>query len=74
MRYRSDLDLCLKNITLKIVSGLSFRSQTIISHKQFHITQKGKEKIGICGRTGAGKSSVCSLIPLLDRPESHSMG
>uniref|UniRef100_A0A4W3IKN0 Multidrug resistance-associated protein 1 n=1 Tax=Callorhinchus milii TaxID=7868 RepID=A0A4W3IKN0_CALMI len=36
-RYRADLDLVLKNITLTI---------------------KGGEKVGIVGRTGAGKSSI----------------
>jgi ATP-binding cassette subfamily C (CFTR/MRP) protein 1 len=37
MRYRPDLDLCLKNVSIKIQAGA---------------------KVGVCGRTGAGKSSL----------------
>jgi ABC-type multidrug transport system fused ATPase/permease subunit len=37
MRYRPELDLCLKEVSFKI---------------------KGGERVGVCGRTGAGKSSL----------------
>jgi ATP-binding cassette subfamily C (CFTR/MRP) protein 1 len=41
MRYRPDLDLVLKDISLKIEPGT---------------------KVGLCGRTGSGKSSVCLCL------------
>lgn len=52
MRYRPDLDLCLKNISIKI---------------------KGKEKIGICGRTGAGKSSLLLALFRIIEPASGTI-
>ncbi|AOA64841.1 ATP-binding cassette (ABC) transporter [Komagataella phaffii CBS 7435] len=41
IRYRPELPLVLKNISLKIASG---------------------QRIGICGRTGAGKSSIMTAL------------
>ncbi len=37
MRYRPELELCLKDVSFKINGG---------------------ERVGVCGRTGAGKSSL----------------
>jgi len=52
MRYRSDLDFVLNNISLTIQSG---------------------EKIGVVGRTGAGKSSLLLTLFRLVEPESDSV-
>lgn len=51
LRYRDDLPLALKGISLDV---------------------QPQEKIGICGRTGAGKSSVLALLFRLFEPESGS--
>ncbi|KAG8965978.1 hypothetical protein FRC03_012713 [Tulasnella sp. 419] len=49
MRYRADLDRCLKDL---------------------NITIQGGERIGICGRTGAGKSSATlALLRILEADE-----
>ncbi|KAF8159727.1 multidrug resistance-associated ABC transporter [Crassisporium funariophilum] len=51
-RYRSGLDLVLKDISLKI---------------------KSKEKIGVCGRTGAGKSSLLLALFRIIEPVHGSI-
>ncbi|KAH7930359.1 P-loop containing nucleoside triphosphate hydrolase protein [Leucogyrophana mollusca] len=51
-RYREDLDLVLKDISMKI---------------------KPKEKIGICGRTGAGKSSLLLALFRIIEPASGTI-
>ncbi|KAM8845061.1 multidrug resistance-associated protein 1 [Spinachia spinachia] len=51
LRYRSDLDLAIRNITLVINRG---------------------EKVGIVGRTGAGKSSLTlALFRIIEASEGH---
>ncbi|KAF8527278.1 P-loop containing nucleoside triphosphate hydrolase protein [Gautieria morchelliformis] len=52
MRYRPDLDLVLKDISLTI---------------------KPREKIGICGRTGAGKSSLLLALFRIIEPTSGTI-
>eukprot|EP00038_Savillea_parva_P006061 m.161407 g.161407 ORF g.161407 m.161407 type:complete len:1586 (+) comp12073_c0_seq1:309-5066(+) len=52
LRYRSDLPLALKGISVSIAA---------------------EEKIGVCGRTGAGKSSVLALLYRLFEPEPGSL-
>uniref|UniRef100_A0A8C5H4M2 Multidrug resistance-associated protein 1 n=1 Tax=Gouania willdenowi TaxID=441366 RepID=A0A8C5H4M2_GOUWI len=51
LRYRPDLDLVIRNVTLKIDGG---------------------EKVGIVGRTGAGKSSLTlGLFRIIEAAEGH---
>ncbi|XP_010775282.1 multidrug resistance-associated protein 1-like [Notothenia coriiceps] len=51
LRYRQDLDLAIRNITINISSG---------------------EKVGIVGRTGAGKSSLMlGLFRIIEAAEGH---
>ncbi|KAM9843269.1 multidrug resistance-associated protein 1 [Aulostomus maculatus] len=51
LRYRHDLDLAIRNITIKINGG---------------------EKVGIVGRTGAGKSSLTlGLFRIIEAAEGH---
>ncbi|KAA8584790.1 hypothetical protein FQN60_003484 [Etheostoma spectabile] len=51
LRYRDDLDLAIRNITIKINKG---------------------EKVGIVGRTGAGKSSLMlGLFRIIEAAEGH---
>lgn len=52
LRYRPDLPLVLKNLTLDIAAG---------------------SKIGICGRTGAGKSTIMTALYRLSEPEGGEM-
>ncbi|KAF9005892.1 metal resistance protein YCF1 [Cyathus striatus] len=52
MKYRSELDLVLRNISLTINSS---------------------EKIGICGRTGAGKSSLLLALFRIIEPEQGTI-
>jgi ABC-type multidrug transport system fused ATPase/permease subunit len=51
LRYRPELELTLKNISLSIQDG---------------------EKIGVVGRTGAGKSSLLQALFRAVEPEQHS--
>jgi len=57
-RYRPELDLVLKDVNIKIVRQALFNMK-----RQLTTCQKPSEKIGVCGRTGAGKSSVSSIMP-----------
>ncbi|KAG7222014.1 hypothetical protein INR49_028178 [Caranx melampygus] len=51
LRYRHDLDLAIRNISIKITGG---------------------EKVGIVGRTGAGKSSLTlGLFRIIEGAEGH---
>lgn len=51
MRYRPDLELCLKDVSVKIEAG---------------------EKVGVCGRTGAGKSSLTlALFRILEAAQGR---
>ncbi|WVN85580.1 uncharacterized protein L203_100729 [Cryptococcus depauperatus CBS 7841] len=51
MKYRPELDFCLKDINLKIQGG---------------------ERVGVCGRTGAGKSSLTlALFRILEAAEGR---
>ncbi|GAV28859.1 hypothetical protein PMKS-002337 [Pichia membranifaciens] len=52
LRYREELPLVLKNMTLDIKAG---------------------EKIGICGRTGAGKSTIMTALYRLSEPEGGNI-
>jgi len=52
MRYRSELDLVLENISLSMKPG---------------------EKVGICGRTGAGKSSLLLALFRIIEPASGTI-
>ncbi|GAV28858.1 hypothetical protein PMKS-002336 [Pichia membranifaciens] len=52
LKYRPELPLVLKNMTLDIKPG---------------------EKIGICGRTGAGKSTIMTALYRLSEPVSGEM-
>ncbi|ODQ47425.1 hypothetical protein PICMEDRAFT_15376 [Pichia membranifaciens NRRL Y-2026] len=52
LKYREELPLVLKNMTLDIKAG---------------------EKIGICGRTGAGKSTIMTALYRLSEPEGGNI-
>ncbi|KAF9054322.1 metal resistance protein YCF1 [Panaeolus papilionaceus] len=58
-RYRPELDLVLRDISLTVAS-------TLCSHKS-------REKIGICGRTGAGKSSLLLALFRIIEPASGTI-
>jgi hypothetical protein len=60
LRYRPELDLVLKDISIELVLSLGLGMRTVLIRAQQH----PGEKIGICGRTGAGKSSVRSTVSL----------
>lgn len=56
LRYSTDGQLVLKNISAKIASGLD----TAVWHRS--LTVLFREKVGVVGRTGAGKSSLIAAL------------